>query len=85
MPLSETQATAVIRRGLPNRRIEPPIEYKDLYIFQAYDDSDPEEGFYDPFFSVNKTTGELREFSVITDGNAHEISAKFIKKQRGAK
>lgn len=80
--LSEKEATAKIRAVFPNRTIEPPIEYQGLFIFQAFS-SDPLEGQLDPFFSVNKETGEVRDFSIITDGNAHEISRLFLEKQGG--
>lgn len=74
--LSEEDATILIKRAFPDSRIEKPIIYRGVYLFQVFG-NDPLEGDQDPFFSVNIRTGELRDFSVITDGNVREIADKF--------
>lgn len=65
--LSKEEASAKLLELLPQRTIEKVVEFGDLYIIQAFH-PDPQEGQYDPFFSVNKETGEARDFSWITDG-----------------
>lgn len=78
--LAENDARIIVKRAFPKADIKPPISYRGLYLFQVFTD-DPEEGEFDPFFSVNQQTGELRDFSVITDGDINEITDLFLKKQ----
>jgi hypothetical protein len=78
--LSEIEARGLITAVFPNSRIDKPIDYQGLYVFPVFGD-DPLEGGQDPFFSVNQQTGELRDFSVITDGDPKEIEAKFLQIQ----
>lgn len=62
-----------------------PIEYviyRDVYLFRV-EFSSPSEKNYDPFFSVNTGTGEVRDFSVLTDGDISEISTLFLNKRNG--
>lgn len=82
--LSELEASGIIKAVFPNSSIEKPIEYRGVFLFQVFGD-DPLEGDQDPFFSVNQKTGEIRDFSVITDGNPKEIEEKFLllKKSKG--
>lgn len=47
--------------------IKSCVLYKNLYIFCVINDDDPIEGDLDPFYSVNVSTGECRDFSIITD------------------
>lgn len=82
--LSESAATEIVKDAFPDRYVETSIEYGGVYLFLA-PGTDPLEGDQDPFFSVDKTTGELRDFSIITDGDPHEISKKFLAKQRQSK
>jgi hypothetical protein len=77
--LTEIEAVRVVTDAFPGARIEKPIEYRDVFLFQVFTD-DPLEGGQDPFFSVNIQTGELRDFSVITDGDPKEIERKFLGK-----
>lgn len=78
--LSEPDATILVKRAFPKATVQPPISYRGLYVFQVFS-SDPDEGGFDPFYSVNQRTGELQEFSVLTDGDINEITALFLKKQ----
>jgi hypothetical protein len=79
--LSELEASGIIKAVFPNSRIEKPIVYRGVFLFQVFGD-DPLEGDQDPFFSVNIQTGEIRDFSVITDGNPKEIEDKFLALQK---
>lgn len=78
--LSKEQATDIVEKTFPTGRINSSIEYQGLYVFQVFQE-DPNEGRMDPFFSVNQETGELRDFSVLTDGNPQEIQRLFLAAQ----
>jgi hypothetical protein len=79
--LSEEEARHIVRNAFPDRSIVTSIDYREVYLFLVLG-TEPLEGDQDPFFSVDKTTGELRDFSIITDGDPKEITAKFLAKQR---
>jgi hypothetical protein len=79
--LSELEASGLIKSTFPNSRIEKPIFYRGLFVFQVFGD-DPLEGDQDPFYSVDQKTGELRDFSILTDGDPKEIEAEFLKVQK---
>lgn len=79
--LNELEAMKIVRSAFPESRIEKPIDYRGIYLFQVFG-TDPLEGDQDPFFSVDKQTGELRDFSVITDGDPKEIEEKFLTLQK---
>ena len=81
--LNVEDATNILNRNLPNRIVKAVISYNGLFVFRAEDDNDPLEGNQDPFFSVDQTTGELKEFSVLTDGNFADISKLFIEANQG--
>jgi len=75
---SIAEATELLKKAYPERdRIVPPVVYQGNYLFQAYDDSDELEGMMDPYFTVNRETGDVSEFSIITDGNMEEIAALY--------
>lgn len=78
--LSEADAIILIKREFIGADIRPPIKYRNIYIFQVFT-SDPDEGGFDPFFSVNQETGELRDFSVVADGDINEITKLFLRRQ----
>jgi hypothetical protein len=75
--LDITEATKIISKSIPNAKIQAVVEYGDLYLFQVFTDL-PFEEELDPFFSVNKETGEFRDFSILTDGNVRDIEALFM-------
>lgn len=78
--LSEIEAKKIVSDNLPEGLVQSFISYEDVYIFKVFFD-DPLEGQWDPFFSVNKKTGELRDFSILTDGDISEITELFMKKE----
>lgn len=80
--LSEAEATQIVKKAIPKGRIEAVVSYRDLYLFQVFEDDDPEEGDQDPFYSVNKNTKEFRDFSIFRDGNMPEIANLFREKKR---
>lgn len=74
------EATKIIKKNLPNGKIQKSVVYKDLYLFQVFRDA-PGEEQVDPFYSVNQKTGEFKEFSIITDGNISEVNDLFEKEK----
>lgn len=72
--LNSAEALAQVKKTLPEVKIQTWTEYRQLYLVRVKYPYPGEEDF-DPFFSVNKVTGEIRDFSVITDGDLSEISA----------
>lgn len=76
--VSSQQATSIVKSEFPDGTIESYISYKNLFVFKVFT-KDSQEGQMDPFFSVDKTTGELRDFSIITDGDITEITDLFFK------
>lgn len=78
--LSETEAYEIVRSVFPDSSIISPVVYRGSYLFQVIG-NDPLEGDQDPFFSVNTQTGELRDFSILTDGDPKEIEKLFLNPQ----
>lgn len=76
--LTETDARRIAHEAIPEGRIETIVAYRDLYLLQIFIDEDAEEGQMDPFYSVNQQTGELRDFSIINDGDITEITSLFL-------
>jgi len=71
--LDNIQALKLLREALPNVPIKAWVSYHDLYLFRV-EWPMPLEKDWDPFVSVDVVTGEIRDFSVLTDGNLSEIS-----------
>jgi hypothetical protein len=77
-----SEATTSLQKRLPDGAvIRGATEEGELFLFLATR-PDPLEGRLDPFFSVNKRTGEIRDFSpqefdnpvdVLTRLNAYEV------------
>ena len=76
--LSDKEALLIIEKNLPKSIVKKYIEYKNLFVFQVFID-DPNEGGFDPYYSVNKDTKEFRDFSIITDGDITELMSLFEK------
>lgn len=81
--LSMQEAQKIVQKQLPDGNIQASISYGDLYIFQVFTE-DPFEEEDDPFFSVHKQTGQLKDFSVLTDGDTSEIISLFTKAKNKA-
>lgn len=65
-------AIEIVKNNLPNGRILKYVVYRELFVFLVIGDS-PEEGMFDPYYSVNQKSGEFSEFSVFTDCEDFEI------------
>ena len=72
--LTNDDAQTLLDNVLPDDiELKAWAQYRDLYLFRVQYSSLGEED-YDPFFSVNSNTGEVKDFSVLTDGDISEIS-----------
>lgn len=66
--LTEIEAQEKIRNFVPNSTLKAWTRYKDLYLIRVeYQSEIYREKIYDPFFSVNINTGEVRDFSILSD------------------
>lgn len=71
--MTEAEALKIaMRHMVPGSKFIKSATYGNLFIFLIHG-PDPAEGTLDPFFSVDKTTGEFRDFS-ITDGGLELIN-----------
>ena len=79
MQVSLQNAIDIVKKNIPNGKIDASIRYRDLYLFKVFIDNGFEKEM-DPFYSVNINTGEFRDFSILTDGNTGEIINLFNSK-----
>jgi hypothetical protein len=75
-------AERALLNTVPLIRLQDAVRYKDVYLFRVEFASE-EEKDYDPFFSVDVNTGEVRDFSVLTDGDLSEITDLFLHHKEG--
>lgn len=70
--ITEAEALKIAMKHMaPGSKFIKSATYGNLFIFLIHG-PDPAEGKLDPFFSVDKTTGKFRDFS-ITDGGLELI------------
>ena len=72
----ETQVKVLVERKYPAVKAVDSFRYNDVFLVRI-EHPDIEEANYDPFFSVDPNTGEIKEFSVITDGDPVAIDQAF--------
>lgn len=75
---NKEQAKLLVEKKYPKSKAVACARYKSVFLVRV-EHPFPDEANYDPFFSVNPNTGEVKEFSVITDGDIVEISLAFQK------
>lgn len=72
----EAEALKIAMRHMaPGSKFVKSATYGNLFIFQI-NGPDPVEGDLDPFFSVDKTTGEFSDFSIVEGGP--ELIRQFV-------
>ena len=79
MQVSLQKAINIVKKNIPNGKIDASIRYRDLYLFKVFIDNGFEKDM-DPFYSVNINSGEFRDFSILTDGDTGEIINLFNSK-----
>jgi hypothetical protein len=66
--MTEAEALKIAMRHMaPGSKFIKSATYGNHFIFQI-NGPDPVEGNLDPFFSVDKTTGEFSDFSIVDGG-----------------
>lgn len=74
--MTEAEALKIAMRYMaPGSKFVKSATYGNLFIFQI-NGPDPLEGDLDPFFSVDKTTGEFSDFSIVEGGR--ELIRQFL-------
>lgn len=79
--LSKPEAIDIAKKHYPSGKVNLVVEYRGLYLLQIFGDLGEESGM-DPFFSVDKETGEFEDFSILHDGDISEISDLFLKEMK---
>lgn len=74
--LSVVQASVQVSKAVPGCDVKACVPYKGGYLARVELPSE-EEKHFDPFFIVNANTGEVQEFSIMTDGDPLEIAEAF--------
>jgi hypothetical protein len=69
MLMSEPDAVRLVEEVFPDRTVKMFVRFRNLIIVEAIDKSDPEEGSYDPYFSVD-SQGNVKDFSLMDAGMA---------------
>lgn len=81
--MDEDQATKILLNTLEKGSVvKSVIEHEDNFLFIAHR-PDPLEGHLDPFFSVDKTTGNVIDFSPQDYPNPLEIINRLKEAVRG--
>lgn len=78
--LSRDDASALVEKTLVGAKVQACVPYLGDFLVRVEHPLEAEKN-YDPFFLV-KSTGEIREFSVLTDGNPIEIAKAFALYER---
>ena len=74
--MTEAEARKIAMSKMPRgSEFVKSAEYGNFYIFHI-NFADPIEGNFDPFFSVDKTTGAFSDFSIIDGGP--ELLKQFV-------
>ena len=77
---NEAQVKALVEHSNPGVKAVDCFRYERIFLVRIEQPSE-DEANYDPFFSVNPLTGEVNEFSVITDGDPDAIAQAFRKRR----
>lgn len=71
-------AIRIAKEHMPDGQIQKYVSYKHFYVFVIFT-PDPYEGEMDAFYSVNRVTGEFRDFPYLDEGIFEEIMDLFAK------
>lgn len=75
--LDKQQARSIFEDNFPDDKVEAMVRYGDLYLVRV-SRAEAAERDYDPFFSIDVLTGQIEDFSIITDGDINEIAKLFL-------
>lgn len=74
--ISQSEATALIRKAMPDGTIKGSIEWEGKWLFAVFT-NDPDEGDMDPFYSVDMESGAVAGFSIVGDEDTLGIITAF--------
>ena len=74
--LSINDAKKIMLKNLPGVEVNKHVEYKLLFIFQAFY-GDPLESSLDSFYFVDRVTGGFGEFPLMSPENFLPVMALF--------
>jgi hypothetical protein len=74
--INSEQAKQSVREAIPGAKVEACVPYRGGFLARVKFPFG-EEANYDPFFMVNAHTGEVQEFSIMSDGDPLEIEKAF--------
>jgi hypothetical protein len=77
------QAVEALQEFFPEGQIGLSIDYGPVFVVQVFNNFPGEEGM-DPYFSVDKQTGQVRDFSLMTDGDFDEVNRLFAAAKEAA-
>lgn len=70
------EASMIVRRALPKGKIHRRVEFGNFYLFMIFMD-DENEGSMDAIYSVDKETGEFKDFPYMDDDIFEEVIQLF--------
>lgn len=79
--LSAEEAIKIAQKEHPYGDIQAYIEYGNAYLFQIFNKL-PGEEMFDPFFSVDMSTGEFKDISIIEDVPTQHVLSLFEEAKR---
>lgn len=74
--MNATEATMIVRRALPEGKIHRRVEFGNFYLFMVFMD-DKNEGSMDAIYSVDKESGEFKDFPYMNDDIFEEVIQLF--------
>lgn len=76
--LNEAQAEKKVEKEHPEVKAVDSFRYNNLILVRVEHPSEAEAN-WDPFYSVDPNSGQVNEFSVITDGDPMAIAQAYQK------
>ncbi|MDB7895698.1 hypothetical protein ABHB47_03420 [Flavonifractor plautii] len=70
------QAITIVKKAFPNGIIHKKAEYGNLYLFMVFSPDDS-EGSMDAIYSINKETGEFRDFPYMDEKHFAAVMRLF--------
>lgn len=74
--MTRQEAALLVAQTVVVASVEACVPYKGDWLARVKFTS-PAEADFDPFFLVKSATGEVSEFSIMTDGDPSEVATAF--------
>ena len=66
--ITKDEALSIVRQNLNGWSIQKFALHNGKFVFMVFSD-DPDEGQFDPFYSVDASTGEFSGYPLMLDNN----------------